>query len=150
MGLGLFHQFNYSRKVTVYRDSSLVIREELVPEVTAITGPLERYPWWDVRGATWSWEWRPRTWFRELGAWVMGRDQPLYHESELVGVSKYRMRGEMRDAVVEARAHQRAANEWQLVWLKMSVPQEGGMAPKEFVIIDRRLKLPDNMTRRLS
>lgn len=58
VGAGLYHQFLYSRKVRVWHDAMFLLEEDLVPEVTAETGVLSRFPWWDVRGATWSWEWR--------------------------------------------------------------------------------------------
>ena len=143
LGLGLFHQFNYSRKVAVWRDAMFVLEEELAPEVLAETGALSRYPWWDVRGLTLSWEWRPRAWFRELWAAARGEPPALCHPTESAGWSRFRLRGELRDAAVEAQAQERAGRGWQLLRLRVAVPETG----KEFVVLDRRETLPDNMTR---
>ncbi len=58
IGAGLYHQFLYARRVRVWQDAMFLLEEDLVPEVTAVTGELARFPWWDIRGVTWSWEWR--------------------------------------------------------------------------------------------
>jgi hypothetical protein len=142
-GLGIFHQFNYSRRVPVWRDSMFMVEEELLPEVTAVTGELKRYPWWDVRGLTLTWEWRPRAWFREL--WGQWRGTPpMSPATEHEGWTRFWLRGERHDAEVEGRARLRAGREWQLVELRVAVPTAG----RSFVLMDRREALPENMLRR--
>ena len=133
-----FYQFNYARKAPVWRDAMFMVDEELVPEVTAVTGALARYPWWDVRGYTLTWEWRPRIWFRRLVA-----DEELRHGHEYEGFTAFRLHGELRDVTVTARAQMREPQQWQLYQLRVEVDD----GPSFEIVKGRVAKLPDYMLR---
>ena len=82
---------------------------------------------------------RPRVWFRE---W-MNSDQ-MFHAPESLAATSFRLRGQLKDVKVEARAHQRQGNAWNMVYMKVTILDPD--APKEFVVFNKETLLPLNMT----
>jgi hypothetical protein len=102
---------------------------------------------------------RPRVWFRDLF-----RSDQLFHLPESLATTRFRLHGELKDVEVEARAHQRMGeislrfvfvlmffktkgNGWKMNWMKVTLLDE---PKREFILCDKQLQLPQNMTTKKS